>query len=100
MESKYSSQIQDEIISTYMENLGFPGSSVVKNLPTNARNARDTGSIPEGKSPGAGNGNLLQYSCLGNPTDRKAWWATVYRVTKCWTRLSTHTHTKHGGKKI
>ena len=65
-----------------MENLGFPGSSVVKNLPTNARNARDTGSIPEGKSPGAGNGNLLQYSCLGNPTDRKAWWATVLGLAK------------------
>ena len=59
MESKYSSQIQDEIISTYMENLGFPGSSVVKYLPTKARNTRDTGSIPEGKSRGVGNGNPL-----------------------------------------
>ena len=53
---------------------GFPGGSVVKNPPANAR---DAGSIPGlGKSPGEGNGNPLQYSCLGNPMDRGAWWAT------------------------
>ena len=47
---------------------------VVKNLPANAGNARDTGSIPGlGRSPGEGNGNLLEYSCLENPTDREAW---------------------------
>ena len=40
-----------------------------------------------GRSPGGGNGNPLQYSCLENPTDRGAWWATVYRVTKSWTWL-------------
>ena len=50
------------------------------------------------KIPGAGNGNPLLYSCLGNPMDREAWRATVHRVTKSWTRLSslcmrTHTHT-------
>ena len=59
---------------------GFPGSSVVKNLPANSG---DPGSIPGlGRSPGEGNGNPLQYSCLGNPMDRGAWWATVHGVTK------------------
>ena len=48
-----------------------------------------------GKSPGEGNGNPLHYSCLGNPMDRQAWWATVHRVTKSQTWLSNkaHTHT-------
>ena len=41
-----------------------------------------------GRSPGIGNGNLLQYSCLENPIDREAWWATVHRVAKSWTQLS------------
>ena len=60
--------------------LGSPGSSVVKNPPANAR---DMGSIPGlGRSPGEGNGYPLQYSCLGNPTDREAWRATVHRVAK------------------
>ena len=62
--------------------MDFPVGSVVKNLPANAG---DAGSIPgSGRSPGAGNGNILQYSCLGNPMDRGAWWATVYRVAKSW----------------
>ena len=56
---------------------------VVKNLPANAGDARDTSLIPgSGRSPGEGNGNSLQYSCLENPMDRGAWWATVHRVTK------------------
>ena len=46
-----------------------------------------------GRSPGGGNDNPLQYSCLGNPMDRGAWQATVQRVTKNWTRLSIYTHT-------
>ena len=51
----------------------FPGSSVVKNSPVNAG---DVGSAPgSGRSPGEGNGNPLQYSCLGNPMDRGTWWA-------------------------
>ena len=59
---------------------GAPGGSVVKNPPANAG---DVGSIPGlGRSPGKGNVNLLQYSCLGNPMDREAWWATVHGVTK------------------
>ena len=59
---------------------------VVKNLPANARATGDVGSIPGlGRSPGGGHGNPLQYSCLKNPIERGAWWATVHRVTKSWT---------------
>ena len=51
----------------------FPGGSVVKNLPVNAGDIRDSGLIPElGRSPGVGNGNLLQNSCLENSMDREA----------------------------
>ena len=46
-----------------------------------------------GRSSGEGNGNQLQYSCLGNPMDRGAWWATVHGVTKKWARLSTQAYT-------
>ena len=61
---------------------------VVKNLPVNAGDARDGGSIPaSGRSPGGGHGNPLQSSCLENPMDRGAWWATVHGVTKSWTQL-------------
>ena len=64
----------------YIRDLGFPGDSVVKNLPTNAE---DTGLIPgSGRSSGAGNGNPLQYTCLENPKDRVAWWVTVHGVAK------------------
>ena len=59
---------------------GFPGGSLVKNPPANAGNA---GSIPgSGRSLGVGNGNPLQYSCLGNPMTRGAWWATGHGVAK------------------
>ena len=62
---------------------GFPGGSVVKNMPGNAGEAGDAGSIPEsGRSPGGGNGNPLQYSCLQNPTDRGAWQAKGHGVAK------------------
>ena len=58
---------------------------VVKNPPANAG---DTGSIPGlGRPPGGGNGNPLQYSCLENPMDRGAWWATVHGVSMSQTRL-------------
>ena len=54
--------------------MDFPGSEVVKNLPANAGDARDMGSIPgSGRSPGVGNGNPLQFSCLENSMDRGAW---------------------------
>ena len=58
---------------------------VVENPSANAGDIRDTGLIPgSGRSPGEGNGNPLQCSCLGNPTGRGAWWATVHGVTKEW----------------
>ena len=56
---------------------------MVKNPPATAEDTRDVGSITElGRSPGVGNGNLLQYSCLENSMGRGAWWATVHAVTK------------------
>ena len=62
---------------------GFPGGSVVKNLPDSAGDAGEVGSISgSGRSPGVGNGNPLQYSCLGNPMDRGGFWAIVHRVAE------------------
>ena len=64
----------------------------VKNPTANAGDTRDMGSIPGlGRSPGVGSGNPLQYSCLENPMDREAWWATVHGVAESWTRLSDFT---------
>ena len=61
---------------------------VVKNLPAQAGDIRDAGSIPgSARSPGGGHGNPLQYSCPENPMDRGAWWATVRGVAKSWTQL-------------
>ena len=89
------------------DTLGFPGDHpglwgasqvalVVKNPPANAGDARDAGLIPGlGRSPGAGNGNPLQFSCLENPMDRGAWWTTVHKVAKSQThlkRLSVYSH--------
>ena len=72
-----------QILNPNLYLVGFPGSSLVKNLPANAG---DMGSIlGTGRSPGEGNGNPLQYSCLENPMDREAWWATVHGVAKSWT---------------
>ena len=69
--------------------LGFPGGSEVK---APACNVRDLGLIPGlGRSPGEGNGNPLQYSCLENPMDRGAWWAIFHGVAKSRTRLSNFT---------
>ena len=68
----------------------FPGGSDGK---ASAYNAGDPGSIPvSGRSPGEGNGNPVEYSCLENPMDRGAWQATVHGVAKSWTRLSDFTH--------
>ena len=62
---------------------------MVKSLPANAGDVRDTDSIPElGRSPGGGLGNPFQYSCLKNPMDRRAWQAKVHRGVKSQTRLS------------
>ena len=79
--------IPERIPSCLLE--GFPGGSVVKNPPANAGNSGDAGLIPGlGRSPEGGHGNPLQYSCLGNPMDRGAWWTTVHGVTKSQTRCS------------
>ena len=56
---------------------------MAKNMPANARDIRDTGSIPgSGRSPGGGHGNPLQYFYLENPMDRGAWWATVHGIAE------------------
>ena len=68
------------LVTGIIDWMGYPGTSAVKNLLVNAG---DTGSMPGlGGSPGEGNDNPLQYSCLGNPMDRGAWWATVYGVAQ------------------
>ena len=69
---------------------GFPGGSDGK---VSACNVGDPGSMPgSGRSPGEGNGNPLQYSCLENSMDGGAWWAIVHGVAKSWTQLSNFTH--------
>ena len=66
----------------------FPGGTSGKEPPANSGDVRDTGSVPgSGRCPGEGNGYSLQYSCLENPMDRGAWWATVHGVTKSQTQL-------------
>ena len=71
------------ILKAANKTMGFPGGSEVK---ASAYNAGDLGLIPgSGRSPGEGNGNPLQYSCLENPMDGGAWWATVHGVAKSWT---------------
>ena len=68
------------VVFHYQQQQGFPGGLVVKNMPINAG---DTGSSPgSGRFPGEENGNLLQYSCLGNTMDRGAWWAIVQEVAE------------------
>ena len=78
-------------VLTELTQLGLHGGSDGKE---SACNAEDPGLMPgSGRSLGEGNGNPLQYSCLENSMNRGAWWATVYGVTKSWTRLSdSHTH--------
>ena len=69
--------------------MGFPGGLVVKESACQAGDTGDMGSIHgSGRSTGVGNGNPLQYSCLGNPMDRGAWLATVLGIAKSWTQLS------------
>ena len=77
----------DVLCVEYWHCTGFPGGSVVKNPPVSAG---DPSLISElGRSPGEGNGNPLQYFCLGNPTDRGTLQATVHRVTKSLNGLTT-----------
>ena len=71
---------------------------MVKNLPANAGDIRDPGSIPGlGRSPGEGYGNPLQYSCLENPMDRGDWWAIVHGVAKSQIRLKVLSTGQHMG---
>ena len=77
--SEYCYVLGDFFLIHLSSHLGFPYSSVGKE---SACNAGDPGLIPRlGRSPGEGNGNPLQYSCLENPTDREVWWATAHGVT-------------------
>ena len=72
-----------ETTSLVVNTLGLLGGLVVKNLPANEGDPRDSGSIPGwGRSPGEGNGNTFQYSCLENSMGGRAWWATVHGVAK------------------
>ena len=64
--------------------VGFLDGSLVKNLPGNTGDTGSTSGLK--RVPGEGNGNLLQYCCLGNPMDREDWQATLHEVTKSWTR--------------
>ena len=80
--------VQESSWIVVLSGCGFPGDAVVKNPPSNAGDAEDVGSIPGlGRSPGGGNGHPLPYSCLENPMDRGAWWATVHGVAKSRTRV-------------
>ena len=73
--AKSGTRLSDQHFHFLCDVVGFPGGSVVKNLPANAGIA---GSIPgSGRSPGGGNGNPLQYSCLENSLDRGAWWESM-----------------------
>ena len=87
------------IAAKWRVNLASEVVLVVKNPPVSAGDMRDVGSIPgSGRSPGGGNGYPLQYSCLENPMNRGAWWATVHRVTKSQTQikwLSMHKELTH-----
>ena len=68
---------------------GFPVGSVIKKIPSDTGEAGDVGLIPgSGRTPGGGNGSLLQYSCLENRIDRGPWQATTYRDANSWTQLS------------
>ena len=80
--------LKSRLLLAFVPPSGLPCGSVVKNPPANAGDARDAGSIPgSGRSPGGGNGYMLQYFCLENPMDRGTWRATVHgvqRITISW----------------
>jgi len=76
--------------------MGFPDGLTHKESACNAGDTGDAGSVPgSGRSPGEGNGNLLQCSCLENPINRGAWQAIVQRGTKCQTQLTTQAPKPH-----
>ena len=86
MSRKSNTETESRRVVAYNWGEGFPGGSVVKNPPANAG---DVGSVPGSwRSSEERNGSPLQHSCLRNPTDRGAWWATVHGVAKSWAWLS------------
>ena len=92
VEVRYLSMRMISCLKCYQQHW-FPGGSDSK---ASAHNVGDPGLIPGlGSSPGEGNGNPLQYSCLENSMDGGAWWARVHGVAKSWTRLSNFTFTFH-----
>ena len=75
--------LRELITRCFWSKMGSQVALVVKNLPANVEDIRDTGSTPgSGRSPGGGHGNPFHYSCLEHPMDRGAWWATIHGVTK------------------
>ena len=84
----YIQSVTDQNIS-YAPFSAFCDGSASEEYACNEGDTEDSGSVPgSGRSPGGGNGNPLQYSCLENPMDLGAWWATVQRVPKSWTKLN------------
>ena len=87
--------LKNQLVATMIE--ASLAVQLVKNLPTvqeSACKAGDLGSIPGlGRNPGEGNGNPVQYSCLGSPMDSGAWWAVVHGIAKTQTRLRMHAQT-------
>ena len=82
-------------LGSLIQQWGSPGGSVVKNSRANAEDTGDGGLIPGfGRFPGGGNDNSLSYSCLKNPIDRGAWWATVHGVTKSQNEYTQHSCTR------
>ena len=100
MKEKVWTQGSDNKMNTMHCKGDYHVALVVRNLPANAEDTRDMGSIPGSwSSSGGGHGNLLQYSCLENPMDRGDRWATFHGVAKSWTWLKqlnkqAHTHCK------
>ena len=90
---RHALSIFKNILMPYFLHKGFSDDLVGKKSVCNVGDAGDLSSIPgSGRSLGRGNGNPLQYSCLGNPMDREAWWVTFHGVTKSQTRLGTLAH--------
>ena len=86
LQSMRSQRVRQDWVTNTFTIYIFPGGSEVKPLP--AMWETQVWSLGQEDSPGEGNGNPIQYSCLENPMDRGAWWATVDGVTKSWTQLS------------
>ena len=89
---KESDRTEELTLSLSPKNRTSQVALVVKNLPANAGDIRDTCWIPGPRGSPGGHGNLLQYSCMENFMDRGAWWATVHGAAKSQTRLSTQKH--------